>query len=257
LCVVFITAHGPRLWRPGLAGWWLRRRRTGAAVVVPLPPTPAVRCLLGPPPPPHPAVVQNLEKEDDVRKFVVSREAIRKKGGKPFTKRPKIQRLVTPVTLQRKRHLYDAPTPGPLHRPTVCFLSSDLLWACMDVRVGCGCLVRSLDEHASMGHGTSLSRREPRGLPPPVVCARVLGVPSSLGFPSLLCTCALAPDVNAVTAPAPLPRCCAVFLVLECGWVGGRQRGAVAAGLLAPRGGGAAFTLHMVHVTQWVVCSTR
>ncbi len=41
-----------------------------------------------------------------MRKFVVSREAIRKKGGKPFTKRPKIQRLVTPVTVQRKRHLY-------------------------------------------------------------------------------------------------------------------------------------------------------
>jgi hypothetical protein len=50
--------------------------------------------------------LQNLAKEDDVRKFVVSREAIRKKGGKPFTKRPKIQRLVTPVTVQRKRHLY-------------------------------------------------------------------------------------------------------------------------------------------------------
>ena len=51
--------------------------------------------------------LQNLEKDDDVRKYVVAREAIRKKSnGKTFQKRPKIQRLVTPLTLQRKRHMY-------------------------------------------------------------------------------------------------------------------------------------------------------
>merc|ERR1719456_2208923 len=38
-----------------------------------------------------------LEKKDDVRHFVVRREAGKKK------KAPKIQRLVTPLTLQRKR----------------------------------------------------------------------------------------------------------------------------------------------------------
>ena len=42
-----------------------------------------------------------------MRKYVVAREAIRKKSnGKTFQKRPKIQRLVTPLTLQRKRHMY-------------------------------------------------------------------------------------------------------------------------------------------------------
>ncbi|KAG5440438.1 hypothetical protein PCK2_000466 [Pneumocystis canis] len=46
----------------------------------------------------------NLSKEDDVRKFVVRREVVPKgEGKKPYTKAPKIQRLVTPVTLQRKR----------------------------------------------------------------------------------------------------------------------------------------------------------
>merc|ERR1712060_543133 len=40
----------------------------------------------------------NLEKKDDVRKFVVRREAGKKK------KAPKIQRLVTPSMLQRKRY---------------------------------------------------------------------------------------------------------------------------------------------------------
>merc|ERR1711870_83608 len=40
----------------------------------------------------------NLEKKDDVRKFVVRREVGKKK------KAPKIQRLVTPSMLQRKRH---------------------------------------------------------------------------------------------------------------------------------------------------------
>lgn len=49
----------------------------------------------------------NLSKEDDVRKYVIRRElpvkeGKEKKGNK--TKAPKIQRLVTPQTVQRKRH---------------------------------------------------------------------------------------------------------------------------------------------------------
>merc|ERR1712071_159843 len=48
----------------------------------------------------------NLSKEDDVRKFVIRREVTGKKeGAKPYTKAPKIQRLVTPMRLQRRRHL--------------------------------------------------------------------------------------------------------------------------------------------------------
>lgn len=42
-----------------------------------------------------------LTKEDDVRDFVIRREV--SKGGKSYTKAPKIQRLVTPQRLQRKR----------------------------------------------------------------------------------------------------------------------------------------------------------
>jgi len=50
----------------------------------------------------------NLSKEDDVRKYVIRRE-IKTKEGKPEpkipkTKAPKIQRLITPQRLQRKRH---------------------------------------------------------------------------------------------------------------------------------------------------------
>ncbi|ODV68446.1 40S ribosomal protein S6 [Hyphopichia burtonii NRRL Y-1933] len=44
-----------------------------------------------------------LTKEDDVRQFVVRREIV--KGDKTYTKAPKIQRLVTPQALQRKRAL--------------------------------------------------------------------------------------------------------------------------------------------------------
>jgi small subunit ribosomal protein S6e len=44
-----------------------------------------------------------LTKEDDVRQYVIRREVI--KGEKKYTKAPKIQRLVTPQVLQRKRHL--------------------------------------------------------------------------------------------------------------------------------------------------------
>lgn len=44
----------------------------------------------------------NLDKTDDVRKYVVSREFTNKKG-KSVRKAPKIQRLITPVMLQRKR----------------------------------------------------------------------------------------------------------------------------------------------------------
>ncbi|CAH7686393.1 40S ribosomal protein S6 [Phakopsora pachyrhizi] len=49
----------------------------------------------------------NLSKEDDVRKFVVRREVKSAKNpdAKPYTKAPKIQRLVTPIRLQRRRHI--------------------------------------------------------------------------------------------------------------------------------------------------------
>lgn len=44
----------------------------------------------------------NLTKDDDVRKYVIQR-AFTSKKGKSRRKAPKIQRLVTPLTLQRKR----------------------------------------------------------------------------------------------------------------------------------------------------------
>jgi len=51
----------------------------------------------------------NLSKEDDVRKYVIRREITPKEGKpapkKPKTKAPKIQRLVTPQVLQRRRHV--------------------------------------------------------------------------------------------------------------------------------------------------------
>jgi small subunit ribosomal protein S6e len=49
----------------------------------------------------------NLSKEDDVRQYVVKRllpEKADKKDQKPRYKAPKIQRLITPQRLQRKRH---------------------------------------------------------------------------------------------------------------------------------------------------------
>merc|ERR1712127_652106 len=44
----------------------------------------------------------NLTKDDDVRDYVIAREFTSKKGTQR-RKAPKIQRLVTPLTLQRKR----------------------------------------------------------------------------------------------------------------------------------------------------------
>ncbi|GAB1192287.1 hypothetical protein APSETT444_001476 [Aspergillus pseudonomiae] len=44
-----------------------------------------------------------LDKKDDVRKFVI-RRTVTKEGKPEYTKAPKIQRLVTPQRLQRKRH---------------------------------------------------------------------------------------------------------------------------------------------------------
>jgi len=47
----------------------------------------------------------NLTKKDDVRKFVIRRELPQKEGKtKKVTKAPRIQRLITPLSLQRKRH---------------------------------------------------------------------------------------------------------------------------------------------------------
>lgn len=52
----------------------------------------------------------NLTDEDDVRKYVIRREIPlkegAKEGAKPRSKAPKIQRLVTPQGLQRKRRRY-------------------------------------------------------------------------------------------------------------------------------------------------------
>ncbi|EFO26158.2 40S ribosomal protein S6 [Loa loa] len=45
----------------------------------------------------------NLTKNDDVRKYVIRRKLPEKEGQKPRSKAPKIQRLITPVVLQRKR----------------------------------------------------------------------------------------------------------------------------------------------------------
>jgi len=46
-----------------------------------------------------------LDKGDDVRKYVIRREIPAKsEDKKPSSKAPKIQRLVTPISLQRKRH---------------------------------------------------------------------------------------------------------------------------------------------------------
>merc|ERR1711976_83003 len=46
----------------------------------------------------------NLSKDDNVCQYVIKRPLTGKEGKKPKSKRPKIQRLVTPVVLQRKRH---------------------------------------------------------------------------------------------------------------------------------------------------------
>jgi len=46
----------------------------------------------------------NLSKEDDVRQYVVRRPLPLKEGKKQKYKAPKIQRLITPQRLQRKRH---------------------------------------------------------------------------------------------------------------------------------------------------------
>jgi small subunit ribosomal protein S6e len=48
-----------------------------------------------------------LSKEDDVRKYVIRREvASKKEGAKPRSKAPKIQRLITPATIHRKRRRF-------------------------------------------------------------------------------------------------------------------------------------------------------
>merc|ERR1712060_714906 len=46
----------------------------------------------------------NLSKEDDVRDYVVRRKVVTKNGNK-ITKKPKIQRLITPGVLHRRKQL--------------------------------------------------------------------------------------------------------------------------------------------------------
>ncbi|BFF98580.1 40S ribosomal protein S6-like [Drosophila madeirensis] len=48
----------------------------------------------------------NLSKDDDVSRFVVRRQLPAKGEKKATFKGPKIQRLITPARLQRRRHLH-------------------------------------------------------------------------------------------------------------------------------------------------------
>ena len=67
-------------------------------------PESAVPKRLGPKRANHIRKFFNLSKEDDVRQYVIRREIVPKKeGAKPYTKAPKIQRLITAQRLQRKR----------------------------------------------------------------------------------------------------------------------------------------------------------
>ena len=59
---------------------------------------------LGPKRASHIRKLFNLNKEDDVRKYVIKRPLAIKEGKKARFQAPKVQRLVTPVVLQRKRH---------------------------------------------------------------------------------------------------------------------------------------------------------
>ena len=47
----------------------------------------------------------NLQKEDDVRQYIIKRPLPPKEGKPERFKAPKIQRLITPSRLQRKRHI--------------------------------------------------------------------------------------------------------------------------------------------------------
>lgn len=55
---------------------------------------------LGPKRASHIRKLYNLNKEDDVRKYVIKRKLPEKEGKKPRFQAPRIQRLVTPVVLQ-------------------------------------------------------------------------------------------------------------------------------------------------------------
>jgi len=57
---------------------------------------------LGPKRASHIRKLFNLDKDDDVRQYVIRRQIV-KEGKKPYNKAPKIQRLITPQRLQHKR----------------------------------------------------------------------------------------------------------------------------------------------------------
>merc|ERR1711974_293650 len=80
---------------------------------------------LGPKRASHLRKLFNLGKQDDVRQYVIKRPLPVKEGKevkKPTAKAPKIQRLVTPTMLQRKRHRL--PSRGDNGRRTVSRLLS-------------------------------------------------------------------------------------------------------------------------------------
>eukprot|EP00834_Sanchytrium_tribonematis_P007346 NODE_651_length_5002_cov_1.533347.p3 type:complete len:226 gc:universal NODE_651_length_5002_cov_1.533347:4595-3918(-) len=87
---------------PDLAAISLKIIKTGPAPIAGLTDSPVPK-RLGPKRASNIRKMFNLSKKDDVRKYVIKREI--EKNGKKFVKSPKIQRLVTPIRIQRKRRL--------------------------------------------------------------------------------------------------------------------------------------------------------
>lgn len=109
-----------------------------------------------------PATAAVLTKMMQVRKFVVRREVQPKKeGAKPYTKAPRIQRLVTPQRLQHKRHLkalkrrqYEAQKEAAVRHTSVVFLPHTRLYTRL--------ARRAPKREACMAHDVFYSSTAPR-----------------------------------------------------------------------------------------------
>jgi small subunit ribosomal protein S6e len=89
----------------------------------------------------------NLTKDDDVRKYVNTYRNVKEKDGKKHSKAPKIQRLVTPLTLQRKRHRRAIKRERITNVRTCSPVVADYMWPVCDA--GCGADMQSKAEAAA------------------------------------------------------------------------------------------------------------
>jgi len=143
----------------------------------------------------------NLTKQDDVRQYVVRRKLPEKEGKKAHTKAPKIQRLVTPVVLQRKRHRLALKRQRSTKRREDAALYHKMMQQYAKEKAA----VKLARRRSSASRSQSQSQSVSESAPAPAIEKTVKAAPAPAKVAKPAKAPAVAKPAPAVAKPAPVP----------------------------------------------------